>query len=151
MSFWLLYDVINRKQVEKARSSGFPLAFFLLFSQELLVFAYVFECLKRTREEQKSRHFFFFFKKGVKTAKMGRLEELSFNVTYCCFFLCSFSVYAQPPDLINQYVWRWCSGFGCGQWIRYVQGWIRRRWRSSCRLPLHCRPSSPSGINSNFL
>lgn len=50
---------------------------------------------------------------------------------------------------LKQNVRRWSSSVGCWQWIWYVQGWIRRRWRPSCRLPLHCRPSSPPGIKNS--
>merc|ERR1711872_1173869 len=32
------------------------------------------------------------------------------------------------------------------QWLRHGQGWLRRRRRPSCRLPLHRRPRPSPGV-----
>merc|ERR1712047_198367 len=36
------------------------------------------------------------------------------------------------------------------QWLRHVQGWLRRRRRPQGRLPLHCRTSPPPGCHGRY-
>ena len=46
-----------------------------------------------------------------------------------------------------QNVWRGRSCSGRWQWLRHVQGWIRRRWCPQGCLPIHCWPPKAPGID----
>ena len=45
----------------------------------------------------------------------------------------------------NHHVWRRRSSSRSGQWLRYVQGRFRRRWRPTCRVSIHRRTPQTSG------
>ena len=66
-----------------------------------------------------------------------RLPQTQFS------FLISIS---QPKLIKSQDVWRRCSRSCRWQWLRNVQGRIRRRWCSPRCLPLHCWSPPPPGL-----
>lgn len=63
----------------------------------------------------------------------------------CCFHS---SLWGVKPIKTNHNVWRRCCSVGGRQWIRYVQGRIRRGWRSPCCFPIHRRSPKTSGMMS---